>query len=242
MTDRALPALPIRAVGRPLGMYTVDTDFRQAEDKDSVRWVDGLERARELAHACPDSRVVTVCDREGDSRELLSRAEQTGAALLVRAIRGAQRRVALAAGADTDLSDHVLGTEPVGGRKIEVPACGGPHRRRGYTAKLTLRCTPVDLLPPKDGERDPPVRMIAVPALEEDPPRRPALRASKNRKRSQPLHWMLLTTEGQADLESTCTELFWNKLRWRIERYLHGLKVGTRIDDRRLDEADDLRK
>ena len=122
-------------------MYTVDTDFRQAEDKDSVRWVDGLERAQELAGACPDSRVVTVCDREGDFWELISRAEQTGAALLVRANRGAQRRVALASGEDADLWDHVLETEPVGGRTIEVPACGGPNRRRGRTAKLTLRCT-----------------------------------------------------------------------------------------------------
>ena len=154
MTDRALPALPIRAVGRPLGMYTVDTDFRQAEDKDSVRRVDNLERARELAHTCPDSRVVTVCDREGDFRELISRVEQTGAALLVRAGRGAQRRVALAAGADTDLSDHVLGTEPVGGRKIEVPACGGPNRRRGRTAKLTLRCTRSTCFPRRTGREN----------------------------------------------------------------------------------------
>ena len=232
----------VNAVGRPLGMYTVDTDFRQAEDKDSVRWVDGLERAQELARACPDSRVVTVCDREGDFRELISRAEQTGAALLVRASRGAQRRVALASGEDADLWDHVLETEPVGGRTIEVPACGVPNRRRGRTAKLTLRCTAVDLLPPKDREREPPVRMIAVSAREEDPPRRPALPASKKRKQNQPLHWMLLTTEGQGDLDTACTVLRWYELRWRIERFFHALKVGTRIEDRRLDEADDLRK
>ena len=43
----------VNAVGRPLGMYTVDTDFRQAEDKDSVRRVDGLERAQELAQCLP---------------------------------------------------------------------------------------------------------------------------------------------------------------------------------------------
>ena len=232
----------VNAVGRPLGMYTVDTDFRQAEDKDSVRWVDGLERAQELARACPDSRVVTVCDREGDIWELISRAEQTGAALLVRANRGAQRRVALASGEDADLWDHVLETEPVGGRTIEVPACGGPNRRRGRTAKLTLRCTAVDLLPPKDREREPPVRMIAVSALEEDPPRRPARSTSKKRKQNQPLHWMLLSTEGQDDLDTARTVLRWYELRWRIERFFHALKVGTRIEDRRLDEADDLRK
>ena len=232
----------VNAVGRPLGMYTVDTDFRQAGDKDSVRRVDGLERAQELAHACLDSRVVTVCGREVDFRQMISPAEQTGAALLVRVSRVAKRRVALASGADAELWDHVLGTGPVGGRTIEIPACGGPNRRRGRTAKLTLRCTLVDLLPPKDRERDPPVRMIAVSALEENPSRRPALPASKKRKQNKPLHWMLLNTEGQADFDTARTVLSWYELRWSIERFFHALKVGTRIEDRRLDEADDLRK
>ncbi len=30
--------------------------------------------------------------------------------------------------------------------------------------------------------------------------------------------------------------------RWLIEEYFSALKVGTRIEDRRLDQADDLRK
>ena len=228
----------VNAAGRPLGMYSVDADFRQAEDKDSARWVDGLDRAQELARACPDSRVVTVCDREGDFWELISHAQRSEAALLVRASKGPQRRVALASGEQAELWDHVLETEPVGGRKIEVPACGGPNRRPGRMAKLTLRATPVELLPPKDREDEPPIRMIAVSALEENPPRRPA----KKKKNSQPLHWMLLTTEGQADLDTACTALHRYELRWRIERFFHALKVGTRIEDRRLDDADDLRK
>ncbi len=121
--------------------------------------------------------------------------------------------MALASGGDADLWEHVLKTDPVGGRKIEVPACGGPNRLRGRTAKRTLRCTPVDLLPPKDRESEPPVRRIAVPAREEDPPRRPALPASKKRKQNRPLHWMLLTTEGQADLDTARTVLRWFELR-----------------------------
>ena len=227
----------VNAVGRPLGMFEADADFRQAEGRDSVRWTAGLDRARELARACPDTRVVTVCDREGDFRELISRAAETGAELLVRASRGSKRRVALASGNDADLWDHVLGTDPVGGRKIAVPACGGPNRRKGRTAKLTLRCTPVDLLPPKDRKGAAPVRMTAVSALEEDPPRRPA-----TGKKSEPLHWMLLSTGAEAGLETARTVLRWYELRWRIERFFHALKVGTRVEDRRLDEADDLKK
>ena len=36
--------------------------------------------------------------------------------------------------------------------------------------------------------------------------------------------------------------LRWYELRWRIERFFHALKQGTRIEDRKLDAGDDLRK
>ena len=226
----------VNAAGRPLGMFAADADFRRADGKDSVRWLAGLERAQELARACPDSRVVAVCDREGDFWELISRARELGAALLVRASRGTKRRVAPAGGGEADLWEHVLATEPVGGRRIEVPACGGPNRRKRRIARLTLRCAPVELLAPKERAGEAPLRMIAVSALEEAPP------AKAGKKKRKPLHWMLLTTEGRADLDTACDVLRWYELRWRIERFFHALKVGTRIEDRRLDEADDLRK
>ncbi len=75
--------------------------------------------------------------------------------------------------------------------------------------------------------------MTAVSAIGEEPPRRPG-----TGKNSEPLHWMLLTTEGETGLETARTALGWYELRWRIERFFHALKVGTRIGDRRLDEAD----
>ncbi len=230
----------VNAAGRPLGMFEADAAFRRAQGKDSTRWVDGLDRAQELAAACPDTRVVTVCDREGDFWGLISRAEETGAALLVRASRGSKRRVALASGGEAGLWDHVLATQPVGERKIVVPARGRPRRRKGRTARLTLRCAPVDLLPPQDRAGEAPIRMIAVSALEERPPRRPA--TGKGGKGKGKLHWMLLTTEGRASQDTARTVLRWYELRWRIERFFHALKTGTRIEDRHLDAADDLRK
>ena len=189
----------VNAAGRPLGMYMADADFRRAEETDSRRWLTGLDRARELANACPQSRVVTVCDREGDFRELINQARDTGAALLVRASRGTKRRVAPASGEAADLREQVLQAAPVGGRKIRIPASGGPNRRRARTARPTLRCTKVDLLPPKDRRDRTPIRMIAVSAREENP--------SRSSRKRQPLDWMLVTTEGAADLETACTVL-----------------------------------
>ena len=224
--------IALNGVGRPLGSFLCNADFRQEEGKDSVRWVNGLDRAQGVAAACPDTRVVNVCDREGDFWNLLSRANETGAELLVRSTKGAKRRVVTDGGEGKDLWEHVLETAPVGHRKIEVPARGGPNRRKGRVAKLTLRCVEVDLLPPKDRADDPPVRAVAVSACEENAPRR----------QTKPLHWMLLFNGGVADLETAREMLRWYELRWRIERFFHALKQGTRIEDRRLDEADDLRK
>ena len=227
----------VNAVGRPLGMSGADADLRRAEGRDSVRWTAGLDRAQDLARACPDTRVVTVCDREGGFREPVPRAGETGAEPLGRAGRGSKRRAALPEGGDADLREHVPGTDPVGARRIEVPASGGPNRRKGRTARPALRRPPVDLLPPKDRAGEAPVRMAAVSARGQDPPRRRA-----TGRKSEPLHWMPLATEGEAGPGTAGAALRWYELRWRTGRFLHALKAGTRVEDRRLDEADGLRK
>ena len=85
-------------------------------------------------------------------------------------------------------------------------------------------------LPPRD-VGGPPMRMPAVPTGEGNPP------AAVARKGGAP-GWMPRTTEGEPDPGNACTVLRWHQLRWRPGRFLHALKVGTRIGDRRLDHAD----
>ena len=138
-----------------------------------------------------------------------------------------------------DLHDHVLATEPVGCREVEIPAHGGKWKRKGRVAHLTLRATVVTLLPPKEFSTAPPLPMIAVSAREENPP---AHVRRKRGKQGGPLHWMLLLSSGSADLDTATTVPRWYELRWRIERFFHALKQGTRIEDRRLNEGDDSRK
>ena len=56
--------LAVNLVGRPLGVFSLDADFRhdaQQDEKESRRWLEGLERAGELAAACRETRVITVC-------------------------------------------------------------------------------------------------------------------------------------------------------------------------------------
>ena len=95
-----------------------------------------------------------------------------------------------------------------------MPERGGPYRRKARTARLTVRCEAVDLVPPVEvgGET---MRMVAVSGREARPPK-----------------------TAEAGKEA----LRWYELRWRVECFFDALKNGTRIKDRRLDHADDLKK
>ena len=86
-----------------------------------------------------------------------------------------------------------------------------------------------------------------------------AVSATETPNRKNALHWLLLTTEGldsagaesrpEAEaagvgnlVETAKTAIRWYVLRWTIELFFKALKTGARIEDRRLDHADDLRK
>lgn len=134
--------LAVNPQGRPLGVFSLDADFRHDtpdDGKESRRWVEGLERAGELAATCPETRVITVCDREGDIWTLIREAATTGAGLLVRASRGRSRRVITGDGSLEDLWDHVAGQPLLGSKTIAIDACGGPRHREERKAKLDLR-------------------------------------------------------------------------------------------------------
>ena len=52
--------LAVNVAGRPLGVFALDATFRDGndEDRESVRWEHGHDRAQELARACPATQVV----------------------------------------------------------------------------------------------------------------------------------------------------------------------------------------
>ena len=93
-------------------MYELNATQRDAKLTDdpadsvpeSVHWLRGLERAEQLPRACPNNRVITVCDREGGMWEMFRSARATGDGLLVRSDRG--RRVA-ANGGTSELWDFM---------------------------------------------------------------------------------------------------------------------------------------
>ena len=224
--------LAVTPQGRTLGVYALDADFRNdGDEKESRRWLDGLERAGDLQAACPSSRVITVCDREADIWEMVRQASKAGTGLLVRANRIRKRHVITGAGTRADLWAHIAAQPACARKRLTIDACGGPRRRKKRETDLKLRTCRVRLAPPKTAADQTPVDMLAVSATEITPPDGAA-----------PLHWLLLTTEGEPTPHNAQQIIGWYEARWAIETWFSVLKTGTRLMDRQLDTADDLRK
>ena len=156
--------------------------------------------------------------------------DPAAAGLLVRACRSKQRKV-LVDGKKLDLGKHMDTLPPCASRSIEIPARGGRAARKKRKAVLALRIARVELLAP-EGKSPRTLPMTAVLVAERNPP-------SGAR---QPLRWLLLCSEGEATPEWADRIRQWYETRWSIEEFFRVLKTGTRIEDRRLDDAEDLRK
>ena len=228
---------------RPLGVSGLESWARpEAEagrDKESRRWLRGFEQGRELGRLSPGTRVVVVGDRESDIYELLQwqsrhRAE---AGLVVRANWSRQRKVkvwdaALGASMIRTLESQPDFEEPVvRGREIFIDSQGGQRARAARTAVTELCIGQVELQPPQGRPQDAALTAWVVRVLETDPP-----------AGQQPLEWLLVSSEGGETAEWAERIVGWYEARWGIEEYFRVLKMGTRIEDRRLLEADALVK
>ena len=234
--------------GRPLGVSGLERWARPEQDpgkaaeraKESRRWFRGLAQGQELGRGSPQTRVVVVGDRESDIFELFERqAERAGeAGLLVRVNLGRQRKVRVRGQAERSEMIRPIAAQPdceepvVTGRKVEIESQGGRRARKRRTAVTEIRIGPVLVLPPKKraGEAEPlPAWLVRV--LEPDPP-----------PGEEGLEWLLLSSEGAATAEWAERNVSWYEKRWGIEEYFRLLKSGTRIEDRRLRDAEALGK
>ena len=236
-------AVAFTAGRRPLGVSGLETWARpeaapSAErEKESRRWFRGFDQGRALGRACPETRVVVVGDRESDIYGLLKwQAEHADeAGLVVRANASRQRQVEVwdpqfRTTMRRALASQLDFEEPVKtGREVFIDSQGGKRARGRRTAVTELRIGQVALQPPKERPGDGPVTAWVVRVLETDPP------AGR-----EPLEWLLVSSEGGPTADWAERIVGWYEARWGIEEYFRVLKSGTRIEDRRLREADAL--
>lgn len=195
-----------------------DHKQRPIEEKESNKWLKSLEAVEAARQACPETRFVSVGDREADIYDLFVLVRSAGVDLLVRAAEN--RRVEAE---ERYLWAAIEATPVVATAEMKVPPRNG---QAGRTANLAIHWREVSLRPPtgRTKEKLPPVTIWAVWAIETAPP--PNLPA---------VEWLLLTTVPVHSTQDALQRLAWYACRWGIEVWHKVLKSGCRIEARQLE-------
>jgi hypothetical protein len=204
------------------------------EDKESLRWLDGLRAARDLAQTLPQVPCVCIADSEADIYELF--AEARGAQPLQWLIRACQDR-ALDGTDGGHLRDAVLATPvlyevelKVRGRQAKTAAEDRARRQNRVTRQATVevRAQTLTLRPPARPDRHlPPVTVNVVLVREASPP-----------PGEPPVEWLLVTTLPIDTPEQVRTIVEYSCIRWSIEILFRVLKSGCRIERRRFEHLE----
>jgi len=223
--------------GLPLGVLRLDgyapesaqdkDPQRPIQDKESYRWLDAYEDACRIAALIPETRVISVADREADMFELfdLRRCQQgPKAELLVRArydrcLEGSDRKLfeELAA---APLAKTISITVPRQRERRGKPSAPGRPALQARNAKVQVRFQAVTLSAPQKSHtrQKQPIKLWAVYLVEKQPP-----------QGATAVHWLLLTSIPIASLKQALRCVRWYCRRWRIEEWHRVMKSGCKI-------------
>ena len=223
--------------GLPLGVLRLDgyapepahgkDPARPIEEKESYRWLEGYADACGIAAILPETRVISVTDREGDMFELFDRRRcQQGrkAELLVRAqydrcLEGSDRKL-FAELAAAPLAKRVLLPVPRQREHRAKPAAPGRPALPARLAKVAVRFQAVSLSAPQTPQtrQKQPIKLWAVYLREKYPP-----------KGATAVHWLLLTSIPVVSVKQALKCVRWYCRRWRIEEWHRVMKSGCQI-------------
>lgn len=206
------------------------------EDKESYRWLVGLELAKATAIACPNTTCICTGDSEADIYELFAlahklRGEQANLHLLVRAgqdraTNQGERWVAAARKAPVIATQtiHIREREA----KVEVNKSARGKSRQARTAEVEIRAGTVDVLRPDHLHGLPKKLKFNVVLVEETSPP----------EGEDPIRWMLVTTLPIDEADQIQSIIQYYCRRWQIEVYFRTLKSGCRVESRRFENLD----
>jgi len=211
---------------------------RPIEEKESMRWVQGAQTAKERLH---DAALVTVvADRESDIYEEWDRIPDGHTHLLTRARHDRQLE-----GSGT-LSQWLAAQPVMANMALDVPkraagkafqsTDGGRSRKHtAHRAHMELRFGQVSIARPQGCKADHAsitLRVIEVrESLDTVPPD------------ELPIHWVLLTSHEIQAAELALEVVGWYQQRWQIEQLFRTLKQqGLETESSQLEQATELLK
>ena len=206
-------------------------NYRQLpiQDKESVRWIESIEQARQrLGQA---GQMTVVADRESDIYEMWERLPDARTHLLVRACRDR----AVEHTGDGTLFQWLQGQPEQGRYELRLQAVAG--RRSAHSALMQVRFSPVRIKRPRHGAHKQGAPSVALWAIEvkED--------ASTVVGKQAPIHWRLLTTHAIGDMADALRCVHWYCQRWHIEQTFRTLKLqGLDVESSLLEQAPRLEK
>lgn len=207
------------------------------EDKESIRWIEGLRVAREVAEESPDTQCILVCDSEADIHEFFAEPRHTshGRSLDI-LVRGCHSRATTTKG--ITILDAARATPCRYTATIQVkahtPTTPTETRKRktartSRTAQVEVRVCSVALPSPRRSDRQLPPVAVNVILVEEVSPPPPG---------EDPIQWILLTTLPIATDAQIRAGVAYYCGRWGIEVFFKTLKSGCRIEERQFEYLD----
>jgi hypothetical protein len=196
------------------------------EEKESRKWLDGFQATERWVTQLPNTKLVSVADREGDIYELLAAALQPGRpGLLVRMLHNRQ-----IAQSDQALLWEHMASQPVAQvMELALPRSPGLAARG---ARCEIRFGPVQLKAPMTKADKPGLSGVWFMEVREigTPP-----------GTTEPLLWRLLTTLPVENLEQAMEKVRWYLVRWQIEVFHRTLKTGCAVESLELESIHRLK-
>lgn len=199
------------------------------EQKESMRWVEGIRAAAEVAKQCPETECITVADSESDIYEVLAECTAQAETKLQFVLRAGQDRTTtenadwLAAVRETACLDRFQ--VKISQRRAKFRSKAKSKRegdREARTAEMEIYATRVTLKAPWRRDRNlPEVQVNLVLCQEPCPP-----------DGAQPIVWLLVTQLPIDSLEQIRRIIDIYCVRWQIEIFFRTLKSGCRIESR----------
>lgn len=242
--------LAVTPAGLPLGVLRAactaptpkpDGDDRPTsaipiEEKETFCWIQAHRDCVELAAEMPQTRLLSVMDREADFFELFDeQRRQPRVDLLVRAkhnrtLSGEPGKL-FAAVRQAPVQARVQVQVPRQSARPKRAKQKARPKRTARTAPLAVRYQAVQLRPPPYHRDKAPIALWVLHAVEEHPPAGTAR-----------VEWFLLTTLPLASPEDAIQCLRWYCLRWRIEDWHRVVKSGCRVEALAHATAERLRR